>query len=68
MKDKSLTQHYQQILGDTSPWDVSEVRLDSAFDQRGAFDGAAGGDLGLPAVSGSDACEGVADASLASSG
>ncbi|MEI6186768.1 MAG: ISL3 family transposase [Dehalococcoidia bacterium] len=30
MKDKSLTQHYQQILGDTSPWDVSEVRLDVA--------------------------------------
>jgi transposase len=28
MKDKSLTQHYQQILGETSPWVVSEVRLD----------------------------------------
>ena len=28
MKDTSLTQHYQQILGDTSPWSVSEVRLD----------------------------------------
>lgn len=28
MKDKSLTEHYQQILGDTSPWTVSEVRLD----------------------------------------
>jgi transposase len=28
MKDKSLTQHYQQILGDTHPWLVSEVRLD----------------------------------------
>jgi transposase len=30
MKDKSLTQHYQQILGDTSPWAVSEVCLDVA--------------------------------------
>ena len=30
MKDTTLTQHYQQILGDTSPWDVSEVRLDVA--------------------------------------
>lgn len=29
-KDTSVTQHYQQILGDTSPWDVSEVRLDVA--------------------------------------
>lgn len=28
MKDTSLTQHYQQILGETSPWVVSEVRLD----------------------------------------
>lgn len=28
MKDTSLTQHYQQILGDMSPWVVSEVRLD----------------------------------------
>jgi transposase len=29
MKTISLTQHYQQILGDTSPWSVSEVRLDA---------------------------------------
>jgi len=28
MKDKALNEHYQQILGDTSPWTVSEVRLD----------------------------------------
>jgi len=28
MKDTSLTQHYQQILGATDPWAVSEVRLD----------------------------------------
>ena len=28
MKDKALNEHYQQILGDTSPWAVSEVRLD----------------------------------------
>ena len=29
-KDRSLTQHYQQMFGDTSPWEVSEVRLDVA--------------------------------------
>ena len=28
MKDASLTSHYQQILGPTSPWVVAEVRLD----------------------------------------
>jgi transposase len=28
MKDTSLTSHYQQILGETAPWAVSEVRLD----------------------------------------
>jgi transposase len=28
MSDNSLTQHYQQILGATDPWEVSEVRLD----------------------------------------
>jgi transposase len=28
MKDKSLTSHYQQILGETAPWAVREVRLD----------------------------------------
>jgi transposase len=28
MKDTSLASHYQQILGDTSPWVVAEVRLD----------------------------------------
>jgi len=28
MKDKALNEHYQQILGDTSPWVVDEVRLD----------------------------------------
>lgn len=28
MKDNSLTSHYQQILGETAPWAVSEVRLD----------------------------------------
>jgi transposase len=28
MKDTALNAHYQQILGDTSPWAVSEVRLD----------------------------------------
>jgi transposase len=28
MKDKALNAHYQQILGDTSPWVVDEVRLD----------------------------------------
>lgn len=28
MKDKSLIEHYQQILGNTSPWAVDEVRLD----------------------------------------
>jgi transposase len=28
MKDRSLAEHYQQILGDTSPWVVDEVRLD----------------------------------------
>jgi len=28
MKDRALNEHYQQILGDTSPWVVSEVRLD----------------------------------------
>lgn len=28
MKDSSLTAHYQQILGETGPWAVSEVRLD----------------------------------------
>ena len=28
MKDRALNEHYQQILGDTSPWTVSEVRLD----------------------------------------
>ena len=28
MKNKSLNEHYQQILGNTSPWTVSEVRLD----------------------------------------
>jgi transposase len=28
MKDTALNAHYQQILGDTSPWTVSEVRLD----------------------------------------
>lgn len=28
MKDTALNAHYQQILGETSPWDVSEVRLD----------------------------------------
>ncbi len=30
MKNTSLTGHYQQILGDTGPWVVSEVRLDVA--------------------------------------
>jgi transposase len=30
MKDTTLTRHYQQILGETSPWEVSEVRLDVA--------------------------------------
>lgn len=30
MKDNSLTAHYQQILGETAPWAVSEVRLDMA--------------------------------------
>ena len=30
MKDTTLTEHYQQIIGDTSPWEVSEVRLDIA--------------------------------------
>jgi transposase len=29
MKDTSLPRHYQQILGDTSPWSVSEVQLDA---------------------------------------
>jgi len=28
MKDKALNEHYQQILGETSPWVVDEVRLD----------------------------------------
>lgn len=28
MKDKALNGHYQQILGSTDPWAVSEVRLD----------------------------------------
>ena len=28
MKDRALNEHYQLILGDTSPWTVSEVRLD----------------------------------------
>ena len=28
MKDRALNEHYQQILGDTSPWTVSEVKLD----------------------------------------
>jgi transposase len=28
MKDTSLASHYQQILGDTSPWVVAEVQLD----------------------------------------
>ncbi len=28
MSDTSLTRHYQQILGETDPWAVSEVRLD----------------------------------------
>ena len=28
MKDTSLASHYQQILGDTSPWVVADVRLD----------------------------------------
>jgi hypothetical protein len=28
MKDRTLNEHYQQILGDTAPWTVSEVRLD----------------------------------------
>jgi len=28
MKDTTLTQHYQQILGNTSPWVVEDVRLD----------------------------------------
>lgn len=28
MKNTSLTGHYQQILGDTAPWVVSEVNLD----------------------------------------
>ena len=28
MKDRALNEHYQQIIGDTSPWTVSEVRLD----------------------------------------
>jgi len=28
MKDTSLSAHYQQLLGDTSPWSVAEVRLD----------------------------------------
>jgi len=28
MKDTALNAHYQQILGDTSPWAVDEVRLD----------------------------------------
>lgn len=28
MKDKALNEHYQQILGDTSPWTVREIRLD----------------------------------------
>ena len=30
MKDKALNEHYQQILGDTSPWTVREVKLDVA--------------------------------------
>lgn len=30
MKDKALNDHYQQILGNTSPWEVGEVRLDVA--------------------------------------
>jgi len=28
MKNRALNEHYQQILGDTSPWTVSEVQLD----------------------------------------
>lgn len=28
MKDNALDEHYQQILGNTSPWTVSEVKLD----------------------------------------
>ena len=28
MKNRALNEHYQQILGDTSPWAVSAVRLD----------------------------------------
>lgn len=28
MKDRALNEHYQQILGDTSPWVVDDVRLD----------------------------------------
>jgi len=28
MRDTAVNAHYQQILGDTSPWSVSEVRLD----------------------------------------
>ena len=28
MKDRSLIEHYQLILGNTSPWSVDEVRLD----------------------------------------
>ena len=28
MKNNSLTAHYQQIFGDTTPWVVSEVHLD----------------------------------------
>jgi transposase len=28
MRDAALNAHYQQILGDTSPWSVNEVRLD----------------------------------------
>jgi len=28
MKDKALNEHYQRILGETSPWVVDEVRLD----------------------------------------
>ncbi|MFT7513054.1 MAG: hypothetical protein ACI9QL_002262 [Candidatus Omnitrophota bacterium] len=28
MKNTSLTGRYQQILGDTTPWVVSEVNLD----------------------------------------
>lgn len=28
MKDKALNAHYQQILGETSPWMIDEVQLD----------------------------------------